>query len=122
MASQQRLSLPCLPECISEQTKKDKLFNDLISLLKSMGKKWQSGEVKSRRSFLVTLANVLWYIDGHQESLQTRGCHVPELFKPFTGYNKSECSKHRKRSQSNLVMIPLPSMFLHSTMSSYCRG
>ena len=39
MASQRRLSLPCLPERISERTKKDKLFNDLISLLESMGKK-----------------------------------------------------------------------------------
>lgn len=102
MASQKRLSMPLLPEYIPERTKKDKLFNDLIRFVDGLGKKWPGGEVQSGKSFLTTLANVLWYIDGHHHSLESRDCKVPELFGPFTGYNRPECLKHCKRSLSNL--------------------
>ena len=89
MAGQRRLCMPSLPNRVEERNRKDKLFNDLISLLESIGKKWPSSEVQSGKSFLT---NVLWYIDGHHETFEAQGCHIPELFKPFTGYNKPELS------------------------------
>ena len=72
MANQRKLSRPALPKYVEERTKRDKLFNDIMKLLEGMGKKWCSGEVQSRKSFLTTLANVILCIDGHHE--------IPELF------------------------------------------
>jgi len=85
MANQRLLCTPTLPDRLHERTKKDKLYNDLICLVGGMGLKWQSGEVNSGKSFLTTLTNALWYIDGHHESLVSRGCKIPKLFKPFEG-------------------------------------
>ena len=102
MANQRLLSSPALPDRLQERNKKDKLYNDLISLVDGMGLKWQSGEVKSGKSFLITLTNTLWYIDGHHESLSSRNCEVPQLFRPFVGYNMPELTKHRKRQSTNL--------------------
>lgn len=48
------------------------------------------------------MTNALWYIDGHHESLVSRGCKIPKLFKPFEGYNVPELSKHRKRQSTNI--------------------
>ena len=102
MANQRMLCSPTLPDRLKERTKKDKLYNDLICLVDGMGLKWQSGEVNSGKFFLTTLTNALWYIDGHHESLVSRGCEIPKLFKPFEGYNTPEVSKHRKRQSANM--------------------
>ena len=52
--------------------------------------------------FVRTLCNALWYIDGHHHTFQEAGCPIPAMFKEFTGYNKPEASKHRKRSAVNM--------------------
>ena len=77
MANQRLLCLPKLPNLLCEKTK-DKVCNDLICLVDGMGLKWQSGEVNSGKSFLITLSNVLWYIDGHHESLASRGYEISQ--------------------------------------------
>ena len=101
MASQLQLCRPKLPEKITEKNRKDKLYNDLICLLDGKGLKWSDGEVSSGKSFLSTQMSVLWYIDGH-ETLSSRGCSIPDLFRSFQGYNLPEMSKHHKRTHTNL--------------------
>jgi len=49
-----------------------------------------------------TLCNALWYIDGHHHTFLEAGCPIPSMFKEFTGYNKPDTSKHRKRSAANM--------------------
>ena len=48
------------------------------------------------------LTDALWYIDGHDSKLSERSCEVPVIFKQFSGFNKPEMSKHKKRSVSSL--------------------
>ena len=100
--SQQELSNRRLPQRLSERTKKDKLFNDLLNLLETKKWEWAPDGVESGRVFLTTLTNVLWYLDGHHDTLSRRGLQVPELFSPYQGYNVPQASKHRKRSAANL--------------------
>lgn len=52
--------------------------------------------------FISDLTNLFWYIDGHHDVFSSRSCSIPLLFANFTGYNKQELSKHRKRSISNM--------------------
>ena len=52
------------------------------------------------KSFLATVSSVLWYIDGHEETLSSRGCLIPERFRSFHGYNLPEISMHRKRTHT----------------------
>ena len=59
MNSQRQLRKPRLPERIIEKNKKDKLFNDLITLLESKGLKWTEGEITSGKCFVATLTSVL---------------------------------------------------------------
>ena len=91
-----------MPERIVEKNKNDQLFNDLIALLDSKGLKWAEGEVNSGKSFVITLTSVPWYIDGHEDALASLGCMIPDLFRPFKGYNVPEMSKHRKRTHTSL--------------------
>ena len=102
MARQLQLCRPRVPETVAEKNKKDKLSNDLISLLDSKGLKWSDCEVSSGKSFLATLSSILCYIDGHEETLSSHGCAIPPLYRTFQGYNLPEMSKYRKRTLTNL--------------------
>ena len=102
MQSQRRISAPSLPDPIVERTKKDKLFNDLLQLIAQRGLKFAPSQHESGKSYLATVTSALWYVDGHEASLSSRGCEIPELFKAFKGYNSPELSKHRKREHVNL--------------------
>lgn len=102
MASQLQLCRPKLPENITEKNRKDNLYNDLICLLHGKDLKRSDGEVSSGKTFLSTPTSVLWYIDGHEETLSSCGCLIPDLFRSFQGYSLPEMSKHRKRTHTNL--------------------
>ena len=78
---------------------KDKLYNDVLSFIQMSSRKWQDGEVSggTAAKCLSTLTDVLWYIDGMHDTLNERSCKVPTVFNKFTGYNKPENHRHRKR-------------------------
>ena len=64
---------------------------------------WSHESVGSQGGrFVNTLTDVLWYIDGHQEALRARTCHIPAEFEIFVGFNNPEKSKHRKKEYTNL--------------------
>ena len=48
------------------------------------------------------LTDVLWYVDGHHDTLASQSCCMPHLFHSLVGYNVPELSKHRKRASTNL--------------------
>lgn len=90
-----------LPKMIREKTRKDSLYNEILKFLSTMNVAWTDPEVYGK-PFVDMLCRMLWYIDGHHEVLASRSCPIPSLFSQFCGYNTPECSKHRKRSISNL--------------------
>ena len=58
MACQVQRCKPRLPEKIAEKNKRDKLFNDLITLLNSKGLKLSDSEVSSGKNFTSTLSSI----------------------------------------------------------------
>ena len=103
-AAQRRLNSVKYPPMISVRNKRDELYNDLLSLLKSKDLHWEAEEVQSGTATraIQTLRDALWYVDGSHSTLIERGCTIPALFRQFSGYNKSEQHKHRKRVPSSL--------------------
>lgn len=91
-----------LPDLLPEKNNKDKLFNAIIRFLDKNQATWESGGDTHGTPFVRTLCNALWYIDGHHQTFKEAGCPIPPMFKGFTGYNKPEASKHRKRSAVNM--------------------
>ena len=91
-----------LPDAVVEQTKKNKLFNDLLCVVEQKGLKSSSRQLESCRSYLIAVTSALWYIDGHQSTLSSHCFDIPELFQLFKGYNFPQLSKHRKREHVNL--------------------
>ena len=70
MQNQCRLSKPTLPGVlVVEQTKKDKLFNDLLWLVEQKGLKFFTDQLESGKSYLTTVTAALWYIDHHHCTL-----------------------------------------------------
>ena len=70
MQNQCRLSKPTLPGVlVVEQTKKDKLFNDLLWLVEQKGLKFFPDQLESGKSYLTTVTAALWYIDHHHCTL-----------------------------------------------------
>ena len=103
-AAQRRLNSVKYPPMISVRNKRDELYNDLLSLLKSKYLHWEAEEVQSGTATraIQTLRDALWYVNGSHSTLIERGCTIPALFRQFSGYNKPEQHKHRKRVPSSL--------------------
>lgn len=97
MASQRRLQrgddgLP-FPKTVKDG--RDRLYNDLLILFREMGVKWNDPEVNGV-PLLMCLQKVLWYIDGHYDTIAEKAPNVPAEFARFNGYNCPTAHKHRK--------------------------
>lgn len=99
MAAAERVSLPDL---LPERNNKDKLYNAIIAFLQKNDFTWISKGNLHGAPFVRALSSALWYIDGHHHTLKEAGCPVPEMFSGFSGFNRPEISKHRKRSVMNM--------------------
>lgn len=92
-----------LPSQLEEHTKKITLRNDILKWLGNNELGWSLDECNYQgEAFVAALANTLWELDGHHNSLKDRGCPIPILFEHFEEYSKPEKSKHRKRTLQNL--------------------
>ena len=103
--------MPGLPPCVIVRSKKDKLYNDFIGLLKEENVIFPASEGNSSgRNFIKTAVDCLWYVDGHHDTLQKQSCPIPQLFQCFVGYNTPELSKHRKRQGTNMSSAMLSTL------------
>ena len=103
MASSRRLYAPSLPCRVEIRNKKHKLRNDLLDFFDEKELVIPSGQVSSSgETFVASLVNTLWYIDGHHHVFNERSHKIPTIFEKFMGYNTPETSKHRKRSIQNM--------------------
>ena len=107
-------------ELIHEKNKKDKLFNDIITFLKSWNVSVKSCELDSARKLITLLCNILWYIDGHHHVFQERATDLPAIFKQFINYNSPHLSKHRKRLTCNISAEQLHEFALDITIILHC--
>ena len=89
-----------VPLTVQVKTSKDRLYNDLVNLMKELGVKWFDPNLYAV-PFLKKLCDTLWYINGHQ-TIAERAPKIPTLFSAFSGYNCPEEHKHRKRVLENL--------------------
>ena len=91
-----------LPPKIIATTKKDELFNDLVSFFEKEGWSWTRDGESTGRKFITALRDCLWYVDGHHQTLADRSHPIPAIFEAFKEYNVPELAKHRKRSHTNM--------------------
>lgn len=73
---------------INARNRKDKLFNDLISLFVSHNALFEKDEVVPLgKELVLAIRNILWYIYGYHSVLAERALPIPSLFQSFKGYN-----------------------------------
>ena len=85
--------------------KKNQLKNDVIDFLVKNKLGWDPAHAASIGcTFVNTVSDSLWYINGNFSSLSST---VPGLFQVFQGYNRPELHKKRKRDESNLKATEL---------------
>ena len=93
------------------RTKKDKLYNDFLKLLKEENALFPGIEFNSSgNNFVKTVVECLWHVDGHHEKLMKQSAPIPDYFMRFTGYNLPQLLKHRKRQNNNLSSSMLKSL------------
>ena len=108
MESSVSLSTPDTPCRVSARNRKDDLYNAIIDIFEEKNLVLPRSDANvSGKQLVKALCNVLWYIDGHHETLAVRSCRIPEIFSPFQNYNKPELSKHRKREHTNFSEVDL---------------
>jgi hypothetical protein len=90
-----------LPFPVAVKDGRDRLFNDLICLMREMNVKWVD-PVTYGVPFLKKVRDLLWYIDGHHDTIGERCVKIPNVFSNFNHYNCPEKYKHRKRTKGNL--------------------
>ena len=69
-----------LPPRIEVRTKKDQLYNDVVSFFEKNGWEWTTGGDSHGKKFVQQLQETLWYIDGHHQSFGDRSHPIPSLF------------------------------------------
>ncbi|XP_019863167.1 PREDICTED: uncharacterized protein LOC109592033 [Amphimedon queenslandica] len=87
---------------VNERTRKDKLFNDIVSFLASSSVSFEESEFDDGKQLLVLLRDIFWYIDGHHHVFEQRAKEIPPVFSFLVGYNVPQLSKHRKRLTMNI--------------------
>ena len=120
----QRALSSILPARLEPRNNKDKLFNDLVLLFEKKDWKWRDGGDTHGKKFRSNLCDVLWYIDGHHETLEARSCAIPTPFNTFTGYNTPGKIKHRKQQAGNLnvdVLLKHVDMLKESQITSLMK-
>ena len=80
---------------------RDRMYNDLIILLRNMGITWND-PISNGMPLLKCLQKALWYIDGHHDTIAEKAPKIPQEFSCFNGYNCPTAHKHRKRALGNL--------------------
>ena len=76
-----------LPPQFSEQRHPQKSKNDILKWLETNSPGWSPDSVKSLGlTFVNTLSDAMWYIDQNHATLSSRGYHVPETLRCFSGY------------------------------------
>ena len=70
---------------IQQRNKKDQLYNDILSYCEKNQIGWIGDEVDV--TFLRSVTDVLWYIDGHHHVFAGRGVHVPDSFSRLNTIN-----------------------------------
>ena len=124
-SAQRSLATLRYPPVVTVRNKRDEMFNDILSLIKSKQLYWKSEEVHSGTTTraLNTLRDALWYIDGSHATLIERSCNIPETFIQFTGYNQPEKHKHRKCAPSSMyreVLLSHSQALFSILESSFC--
>ena len=107
-----------VPFTISVRTSKDKLFNDLVRLMKELGVKWL--DPNAFVTPFLKLCEILWYLDSHHSTLSEHAPKVPTLFSRFNGYNCPEKHKHRKRALTEFAVFS--ASFTHLDTSRHVVG
>ncbi len=98
------------PRIAPALNKKDELYNAIIDWVEEEGLAWSpSIECKTGSNTVHTLCDVLWYIDGHYSTLAERSCTIPVVFHQFSGYNRPDLPKHRKRKVGTMCAETLRS-------------
>ena len=111
MASQRQLRLPEAPsEAAVARNKKMAVKRDFIKWLERKKLGWSVDRVQLGSRFVDAVADIMWYVDGHHDTLQSRACPIPADLKEFQGYNKPELTKHRRRSQPSVLKLSLCSL------------
>ena len=108
------------PSSVVEKNRKDKLYNKIVSFCIAGNYSWEDPATYGK-PFISDLCNSLWYIDGHHV-FSSRSCPIPSFFSSFTGFNRPELSKHRKRSISNMCrdrLLELSSVLQDHVTSSW---
>ena len=94
------MSCPRLPNRLEKDimTRKEKLYNDVIELLKKYNLSWNGKDaaVTNGVRLVKVLVECLWYLDGRYHIFEKQGCVIPKIFTNFSGYNVPEASKHHK--------------------------
>ena len=80
---------------VSNPRNKEELANVASWLENNKGVGFQPTDVETKRKSLSTLADALWVINGHLETLSDRNYTIPTEFSCFSGYNIPEASKHK---------------------------
>lgn len=78
----------------SPRSKKEELANAVSSWVENTGVGFQPTDVEIKgKCVLSTLADALWLIDGHFETLADRSYAIPTEFSGFSGYNVTKVRK-----------------------------
>ena len=110
---------------VLKPNRKINLKNDILKWLATNRLGWTRDSYEQQGKFFVeTLANILWGTDGHQDTLNDRGCGLPVMLNAFRGYRQPEKSKKRKREHCNLeyqTIMEYSSALFHLAATSYMK-
>jgi hypothetical protein len=82
---------PLLPQCRTENSNIDQLYNEIIEIFQTKKDGWTGGlHDMIGKKFVICLTDALWYIDLHLSTLHSHSYKLPILFTQLKTYQKGE--------------------------------
>ncbi|CAG8736727.1 9894_t:CDS:2, partial [Racocetra persica] len=93
-----------LPPPKPGNTKQDKLYNDILNILRQKNCGWLNGkEITIEKQFLESLNALLWELDEHHQKLQAWVCQIPVFVLSLHGYQDNQYYKKESYHKKGIL-------------------
>ena len=98
-----------------EKTSKDRMYNEVIQVLKSSKVGFTPMQIYTTgKQVVTTLTSVFWFLDGRYSRFESRGVVFPDIFKENLSGFRNYKEQHKKIPEVPIIILKYINMIVNS--------